>query len=394
MTAPGGPPTSAKVGWLLVRTRIWVLRAAYVACVIAFLIEIGGYYRKGLGLTPLIVFGDAFADRALAEVRATPHYVFPGGGYDGQFYAQLAVRPIPWDPEVHDALDNPWYRSGRILPSLVAAGLSFGRPSWALNVYAGQFVVVWLLCALLLLRWFPPDSLSNFVAWAGTLFSAGLMMAVCRSVPDAWALLLILLGLALWERHSAVAPFVLGLSGLAKETSLAAVTVFFDAVPRDRASFIEFGRRLALAAAPTLAWLGLMRLIGGGYTLTDAFTYPFAGLVERISAALGSRLGGGWYAMLVDLSAPIAIVAQALFFVLRWRPRDYRWRLGIVYVPLIAFFGRAVWEGYPSASARVLLPLLLAFNLALPRGLKWTPLLVLGNLSALSGIDILAGAPP
>src|SRR5262245_6473457 len=86
-------------------------QVAYGACVIAFLVYIASYYEPGLGFTRLIVFGDKFAPVALPEVQATPHYVSHGWGYDGQWYAQLAARPNPWDPELQRALDNPWYRS-------------------------------------------------------------------------------------------------------------------------------------------------------------------------------------------------------------------------------------------------------------------------------------------
>jgi hypothetical protein len=350
----------------LVGLRTWLFRAAYFACVVGFLVGMSGYYREGVGFTTLILFGDQFEKQALPEVQSTPHYVFQGPGYDGQFYAQLAVRPNPWDANVRDALDNPWYRSGRILPSFVACGLSAGRPSWTLNVYAVQNIVVWLLSALLLLRWFPPGTLSDFVAWAGTVFSAGLMMAVCRALPDAWALLLLLAGLTLLEHRSRAAPFVLGLSGFAKETSLAAVFVFFDAVPRKRLQVLELARRFALATAPTLAWLALLRLTGGRVQLSEgAFAFPFAGLVQRML-----EFPDDWRNALIELSVPVAILGQALFFLLRWRPSEYRWRLGIAYVPLLALLGESVWQGYPIAAARVLLPLTLAFNLAMPRGVK------------------------
>ena len=48
---------------------------------------------------------------------------------------------------------------------------------------------------------------------------------------------------------------------------------------------------------------------------------------------------------------------------------------------MTAFLSTPVWEGYPGASTRVLLPMTLAFNVLVPRGRRWLPLLLVGNLS-------------
>src|SRR5690606_13592753 len=78
-----------------------------------------------------------------------------------------------------------------------------------------------------------------------------------------------------------------------------------------------------------------------------------------------------------------SLATQLLFFALRPRWNDRWWRLGAVMSLLMLVLGEAVWEGFPSAAARVLLPMLLAFNLTLPRGWRWGVVLILGNLSLL-----------
>jgi hypothetical protein len=98
--------------------------------------------------------------------------------------------------------------------------------------------------------------------------------------------------------------------------------------------------------------------------------------------------------MIFNGSVLFAITCQIAFFALRWRPHDFRWRLGAAQIVLAAALGDPVWEGYPLAAGRVLAPLLFAFNLALPRSARFWPLLVLGNISLLSGIDILTHPPP
>ena len=90
------------------------------------------------------------------------HYQSPG--YDGQFYAQLAVEPLLRNRRLDKALDTPPYRARRILFSWTAYVLGLGRPRWILKAYALQNIIAWLLLAWLLLRWFPPSAPRNAVA--------------------------------------------------------------------------------------------------------------------------------------------------------------------------------------------------------------------------------------
>ena len=99
------------------------------------------------------------------------------------------------------------------------------------------------------------------------------------------------------------------------------------------------------------------------------------------------------YLALTTLLAHLALTVQAVWLILRPKPADNWWRLGIVYVGLSLFLGMAVWEGYPGASTRVLLPLALAFNVLAVRGRASWAWLVFGNLSVLSGVLALWTVP-
>jgi len=85
----------------------------------------------------------------------------------------------------------------------------------------------------------------------------------------------------------------------------------------------------------------------------------------------------------------VALTAQCLFFVLRPRWSEAWWRAGIGYAVLLVVLGDAVWEGYPGAASRVLLPMTLAFNILVPRGRSWWLLLLLGNLTVFFSSDTL-----
>lgn len=85
----------------------------------------------------------------------------------------------------------------------------------------------------------------------------------------------------------------------------------------------------------------------------------------------------------------VALTVQFFFFILWPDRRNPWWRLGAAYAALMVFLGDAVWEGYPGAASRVLLPMALAFNILVPRRGAWWIVLVLGNLTVLCMPDTL-----
>ena len=85
----------------------------------------------------------------------------------------------------------------------------------------------------------------------------------------------------------------------------------------------------------------------------------------------------------------IALTVQAAVLLARREWPLPWWRIGIGYVVLLAVAGAAVWEGPPPAITRVALPMTIAFNVLLPRGRWFWPLLVLGNLNVPDGVVLL-----
>jgi hypothetical protein len=83
------------------------------------------------GCLALIRFGENFEARALPEVRALDPPALSPWGYDGQFYAQIALDPTLQNPDLERALDSPHYRARRIgLPALAALfGLGGSLPT-------------------------------------------------------------------------------------------------------------------------------------------------------------------------------------------------------------------------------------------------------------------------
>ena len=353
-------------------------------------------YIPQKGFSGLVQFGDSFVERQLPEVRALNPYVMErSSGYDGQFYAQLAVRPDPADPEVQQAMDNPAYRARRMLLPWVAHLLGAGRPAWVLQVYALLNVACWLALAVFLWRWFPPVGVEQTLRWLGVLFSGGLLASVRNALTDGPSLLLLALGMRWLElQRSWLASAILGLAGLARETSVLAGVALLDGL---RKSWRGWGRACAqgvLVALPVALWLFYLRHAlpqDGGGAGAGNFALPFSGLCRRAASLWTALWAAGhvpvytWY----SLALLVSLVVQSCFFLLRLRWSDPWWRVGAIHAVLLAFLGDAVWEGYPGAAGRVLLPMLLAFNVAIPYGRRWWAVCLLGNLSVVSAFNTL-----
>src|SRR5277367_1191614 len=101
----------------LARKRGWSV--IYWLSVAVFLVLVANFYRPGYGFTGLIEFGDHFDGRGIAGLHC--YVEEKSNGYDGQFYAKLALDPLLLHPAVdaHE-VDDLYYRRRRIFLSWTA----------------------------------------------------------------------------------------------------------------------------------------------------------------------------------------------------------------------------------------------------------------------------------
>lgn len=364
-------------------------KVAYAATIALFLWLVAGFYLPGKGFSALIIFGDKMQERALPELKVLEPYMDADSyGYDGQFYAQIAIRPELRSEDLNTAVDNLPYRARRILLSWTAWALGGGEPARVLQVYALQNVVCWLALAALLLRWFPPTNWENYVRWAGTLFSFGMCFSVRGSLLDGPSLLLIAIGVALLERgRSWSATIVLGLSGLMRETNILAAPALVEPEKKPVSEWFWMLMRAALVAVPLVLWLSYLYWVFGAHEMggTGNLNAPFTGFGQKWADTWTAvSTNGLTEAVFSSLVTMIALTVQASYLVCAPRWKEAWWRIGIMYVMLMAILGYAVWEGSPGASGRALLPMSLAFNVLLPRGRRWWLVLLLGNITVFS----------
>jgi hypothetical protein len=377
----------------------WRFRFAYLVLALTFLGLVARFHVPGSGFTSLLSIGAKSDERAVPRLRAVPHYAIEDSwGYDGTYYVQLALHPWLDEPEqLKQSIDNPSYRARRILPSWVAWTLGLGRAEWIVQIFALLNVGVWLALAWVLLRWLPPDNAGNLLRWAGILFSHGMCMSVRNSLADAPGLLLVALMVVALERgRKPRAMVALGAALLTKETSLLAGTALIPPRGSGWRAWAVAASWGALAILPFAAWLGFVRWhLGANHDAgLGNFTLPLAGLVEKGTTVVTELFAGNIEPQFVgNVLVLVALVTQATFFLLHREPGKMWWRIGASFAVMMLFIAQPVWEGYPGAATRVLLPMMLAFNVLVPRGRRWLAVLALGNLSAIVGVNEF-NAPP
>jgi hypothetical protein len=384
---------SRALEWLR-RTRV---RLACLIAVAVFLSALARFYDPKTGFTSLVSIGAKIGEPVNA-LRQVPHYVYEDSyGYDGAYYIQLALHPLLDEPELARAIDNVPYRAKRILICWAAWLAGLGQPPWIVKVYPMLNIACWLALAALLWRWFPPDNWENFLRWAAVLFSHGVCMSVRHSLPDLPSLLLVAVVVVLVEKgRTRGGVAALALAALCKETSLLAGAAFAQPPLRGLKRWGRLAGLGTLTVLPLVAWLVYVRWKAGPTADQGvrALTWPLLGLAEKwgvIAAEISYR---GWRPPHINsFCATMALTIQAGFLLLRWRTKEIWWRIGASFAVLLLLVSEPVWEGYPGAASRVVLPVTLAFNVLLPRGRRWLPLLLLGNLSVLAGWGEFANAP-
>jgi hypothetical protein len=358
-----------------------------------FLWIVGRFWHPVYRFTEFLQL-DASSDTSrISEFRYVPVYVYGvPGSYDGQFYAQVAYHPLLRDPELRLAVDNLAYRSRRILPPALAWLSAGGNPAGIVYAYSAINIVAWLALAFVLWRLLPVTDSYSVWAWLGVLFAAGTLASVRFALTDLVALVLIACSLLAAERKAANwGVGLLALAGLARETSLLAVAAFWSGSRTPRGNLL----RLAAAAAPLAAWLAYVRwAVGSAGQGWENFSWPFAGWLEKWRASI-SALGDPSDPLVpwTTLLATVGLTAQAAYLLFRAQPGEKWWRLGIANVALLAFLGSFVWQGFPGAVFRVVLPLTLAFNVLIVRRRAALGWLLVGNLTVFSGLLLFRDVP-
>jgi hypothetical protein len=384
-----------------VSLRFW--RLAYGALVLVFLAIVASYYSRDTGFTVFLSLPASSHAYELPVVQAIPHaHDEVDSGYDGQFYAQMAMDPLLRDPAIDRAMDKAGYRTHRILFSWTAWAIGLGRPAWILQAYAFQNVLAWLILACVLCVWCPPRDARTFVLWAGALFTHGLLISVRNAVPDGPSVLLTALAvLAAGRGRPWISAAITGVAGLARETNILAGVALLRGIGAAKAT--PYGRAVRLCGAalicilPLALWFDYLRSIYGAAAFSGGghITVPLSGLWWKLQVWVRDLAATGFTvkttANLASLTAFLAQGAALVWCTRAWR-RDRSvtssWlQVAWVFLLLGLVAHRVVWDGSPGAFTRVTLPLAVGVNVLLalaPRAPWW--LIIGANLGVVSGL--------
>ncbi len=346
------------------------------------------HYHARTGLTSLIRFSGLHPENLAPELAGVPVYLVPRHhGYDGQFYAHMALHP-PWlHHDLASHYDSPAYRMRRAFLPAVAWVAGLGNPAWTVHIYSLLNLLAWITLAWLLTLWLPEDDWKSFGRWTGCLLAAGVLESLRASLTDLPALLLALAALGLWEtRRDGTGAGLLAASVLTRETlALSAAGILWPRVANGR-GLVRAACLGGLVLLPTLSWVLYIAhyFPEHGAGSLGNFGWPFTALCESaVDAARHLRLGiednGRYTFRLVTI---LSMGVQLGVVLTGWR-RGPQWlRFSVCFAALFPCLGTAVWEG-PWAVWRTVLPVTVAFCFLLPGNRWFWPLLVAGSLPSL-----------
>jgi len=243
-------------------------------------------YVPGHGFLSLVHFGERFSSTRLSEINELEPPTRSPSGYDGQFYAQLAVYPSLRGEDIANALDNPAYRARRIgLPAL-AMSLGLGHTAWVLNIYSVLNFVFWLLLLVLLLRFIGLRQRRDALLFIALLWTNGTLISCARALTDLPAAVL---GVAATLMPGAwlIPICLLSTGALIKETSVLSFAVLpgLNGGNKLGVRVIQTG---VLLFAPLLLWLVYVQMMmgSGGGTGIGNFSWPVWGVIQKLVEAV------------------------------------------------------------------------------------------------------------
>jgi hypothetical protein len=247
-----------------------------------------------------IVAGDRFVDPARLP---SPIIVKANSdGFDGQFYYRIALSPFELKRANGIQIDDPPFRTQRILYPLLAWGVALGHAAFVpaslflVNLF-GIGAIAFLATRLTTRLCLPTLTPLAMVLWPG------LIVSLTHDTTEIVAAALLLAALDAYFAERLFAYAVLGgLAALTRETSglfLAGVACFEGVRAVRPLSWTDGWRRMiivCLALIPFVIWREALLDYWGQSPLAAAVksdvSWPFLGILEKLR---GTLLGTGYY---------------------------------------------------------------------------------------------------
>lgn len=373
------------------RPSIWVFVLVGAG---AFALLLGTYIRiwsPEYGITRFIIIGHEFNQRGLDVYRATPKYMEPyppdRWGFDGQHYAQLSLDPLLRDPKIKQAIDNPVYRSHRILLPWLAWLGGLGRPFWVLNVYAGLNLVFWLGFVVMMAVLFRPYGWAGVAGFSAMLLTCGILLSMRSSLTDFPAFVLMTLAVMIGGTGGAG---VLALAALTREVSVLGLAALVEFKRPWREAWKRNFRLGLIAVGPMLLWFAYVawRLrMPAALQSSEYMGWPLQGIGRKLGEVIVVASQGGirWAQFYKDyqlhaLLTIIATLTQCIYLLTHRAWENRVWRMAAVFVPFFLCISYPSWENHFNVTRHVM-PVTLGFNLVLAMrpSRRWLLWFLLGN---------------
>ncbi len=326
----------------------------------------------------MLEVGAVFLPRALPQFQALNPIPIHHKGYDGQFYAQIAIDPSLHDPRLEHALDVPEYRGRRILMSALAWLGGAGQPSAVVTAYILLTVATWYVLLWLLVRFERPETIQDWLCIVAIMLTTGTLASLQRSLTDLPAATLLVAAAVLAGRSRT------GLLALAVLTREACAICAWAPVIDLRKQPHRFWRGAAHVGAvvlPFLVWAIYVRSRFQKHFYGEVnFAWPFEGWIYGPIRGLvtGHPVAG---------FAGVSLLAELGYLVLRPRLDSFYWRIAITFGIASCFLSDEPFESAVSFT-RDLLPMTIGFNALLMRDspAKFPFWFVAGNAGLFSGV--------
>jgi hypothetical protein len=356
------------------RTRIVMIT---LLCLIPALF-VARYFSPQHGFTKLLDVGPFYLPRAISQFQALDPATLHEKGYDGQFYAQLAIDPSLRNPQFATALDGPEYRSRRIFLPALAWLLGAGQPAAVVTVYTLLNLAAWYILFTLLVRSERPATVQAWLCIAAIVLTTGVFSPLKRSLTDLPAATL-LVGAAVlggWSRTVSLA-----LSVLTKETYMICAWLPIADLWKKRHALWRVTTQVAAVLLPWILWaIYVHSRFGAPEYGEDNFAWPFKGWLHAIVSSI----------QLLKPSmtlAALSLLVQLAYLALWPQFKSFYWRAAISFGVAACFMNNDPFASEVSFT-RDLLPMTIGFNILLkqeePR--KFPFWFAAGNIGLLSGL--------
>lgn len=343
-------------------------------------------FSRESGFTSLIQFGDQGIKTDVPwVVAAQPHFRENCGGFDGQFYAQIATDPLLLTPEIKHALDDPIYRARRIFLSWTAYLLGLGHTPWILQAYAILNILFWFLMLALLIKIICPANLFEWLCILLIVFSTGTLESVRRALTDLPAVYLSLLALYILSKNRAASLGLFTASVLTRETTLLCAPAFLDIKNISSKKFWKQILFLLIPLIVLLAWNFYVLIKFNGHFLergTSNLDWPLAGHLKNLIYTIQNPSQDINLDKSFAFPAFVGLMIQSAYLLKKPLWKNPYWKYAIGFSLLFFILGIAVTESQ-RVICRTVLPMTIAFHILLASekksASKWW-WLILGNI--------------